>query len=187
MPSLAEAKAAIRTRMKELRAGLGAEERVRLAGEIEARLFSLPVVERATSIMLFASFGSEVPTAGMIERSLREGRRVLLPCLEEGEIHAAVAGAMVSSGHGPLEPAEGIEVQPSEIDVVVTPGLAFDHRGNRMGYGGGHYDRFLARFERTSIGIGFHVQMIESVPAGAEDRRVDVVVTDQETVICSGP
>ena len=141
--------------------------------------------------MLFASFGSEVPTQGMIDRALTEGRRVLLPYLEDGEIHGAKIGGrrgMVRSSHGPMEPSERIEVPPEEIDVVVAPGLAFDRRGNRLGYGGGHYDRFLGRLgDAARVGIGFHAQLVGSVPSGRKDRRVDLIVTDHETVICSSP
>jgi 5-formyltetrahydrofolate cyclo-ligase len=90
--------------MKELRASIGPEERGRLADEIEGRLFALGQLDGTRTIMLFASFGSEVPTQGMIERALKDGRRVILPYLQEGEIHGAEIGGrrgMVRSSCGP--------------------------------------------------------------------------------------
>jgi 5-formyltetrahydrofolate cyclo-ligase len=177
--------------MKELRASIGPEERGRLADEIEGRLFALGQLDGTRTIMLFASFGSEVPTQGMIERALKDGRRVILPYLQDGEIHGAEIGGrrgMVRSSHGPMEPALRTEVPPEEIDVVVAPGLAFDREGNRLGYGGGHYDRFLDRLgDAARVVIGFHAQLVGSVPSGPNDRRVDLIVTDHETVICSSP
>jgi 5-formyltetrahydrofolate cyclo-ligase len=72
------------------------------------------------------------------------------------------------------------------VDLVVTPGLAFDRRGYRVGYGGGFYDRYLARLRpnaaRTAIGFSF--QVVEEVPADPGDERVHLVVTEAETIDC---
>jgi 5-formyltetrahydrofolate cyclo-ligase len=69
---------------------------------------------------------------------------------------------------------------------VVTPGLAFDRHGRRLGYGGGHYDRYLARLgpRAVRVGIAFSIQVIEDVPAAPEDERVHVVVTDAGVIDC---
>jgi 5-formyltetrahydrofolate cyclo-ligase len=63
----------------------------------------------------------------------------------------------------------------------VAPGLAFDRDGNRLGYGGGHYDRYLARLGRRAprVGVAFSLQIVDRVPADEGDERVDVVATDQ--------
>jgi 5-formyltetrahydrofolate cyclo-ligase len=149
-------------------------------------------VEAAKTIMLFASFGSEVPTDGMIERALREGRHVVLPYLLDNDIHPARlqrGRSMVPSTYGPMEPPNRQAVATSDIDVIVAPGLAFDRSGNRLGYGGGHYDRFFVRTDAGSarIGIGFHLQLVGDVPHGPDDRPLDMVLTDREVVICSQP
>jgi len=70
------------------------------------------------------------------------------------------------------------------VDVVVTPGLAFDREGNRLGYGGGYYDRYLQRMGRAAarVGIAFSLQIVDRVPAEPGDQRVDVIVTDQEVL-----
>jgi 5-formyltetrahydrofolate cyclo-ligase len=79
-----------------------------------------------------------------------------------------------------------VAVDPGEVDVVVTPGLAFDRAGRRLGYGGGHYDRFLDRVEPRAlrVGIGFSSQLAEEVPAGPRDRRVQLLVTDAGVIDC---
>src|SRR6266508_1552638 len=88
---------------------------------------------------------------------------------------------------GPKEPFSRVPVDPAEVDTVITPGLAFDTHGYRLGYGGGHYDRYLVRLRQESfrVGIAFHLQLVPSVPHGPEDQPLDFVVTEQETIDCS--
>ena len=73
----------------------------------------------------------------------------------------------------------------AEIDLVLVPGLAFDREGYRLGYGGGHYDRFLTDLERgtTAIGVCYAAQLLDRIPHGPSDQRVHLVVTDRETVV----
>jgi 5-formyltetrahydrofolate cyclo-ligase len=69
---------------------------------------------------------------------------------------------------------------------VLAPGLAFDRRGNRLGYGGGYFDGFLARCppDAARVGIGFHVQVVDAVPHGDADQPLDLLVTELETIAC---
>ena len=138
-------------------------------------------------MLVFYSFGSEVPTSGIIERFLLEGRRVLLPYMEGREMNAAElreGDQLEPTSYGPKEPARRVPVDPAEVDVVITPGMAFDRFGHRVGYGGGNYDRYLSRLgsNATRVGIAFHVQVLPAVPHGSDDQPVDFVVTDQETI-----
>jgi 5-formyltetrahydrofolate cyclo-ligase len=94
---------------------------------------------------------------------------------------------MTSFGAG--EPVDGEVINPSEVDVVVTPAVAFDRSGRRVGYGGGFYDRFLpkTRPDSTRVGIGFDVQLVDDdLPNGHFDLRVDAIVTDAEVVRIEG-
>jgi len=184
---LAERKAELRRRMRRVRAGIPLEERARLSDLVEEALFAVPEVARARTIMLFYSFGSEVATEGMIRRSRDGGARVLLPYLEAGGIEAAEVRPeddLIPTAYGPREPRRRAPVDPAEVDVVVTPGLAFDRRGRRLGYGGGHYDRFIDRLRPGALrlGIAFGVQLVDEVPVGPRDRRVQLVVTEAGTI-----
>jgi 5-formyltetrahydrofolate cyclo-ligase len=187
MDPLAEEKAALRARMRAIRGAIPESERAALGERIESRLFDLPALRDARTVLMFYSFGSEVPTARMAERLARDGRRVLLPFLEGPEMHAAElrpGEPAVATPYGPKEPAHRVAVDPGDVDVVIAPGLAFDRSGYRVGYGGGHYDRYLARLgpRAVRVGIGFHAQLIEAVPHGPGDQRLDVVVTDEQTI-----
>lgn len=189
MEDLRRQKDALRARMRGIRISIAPDERIRLAGDIQANLFRLPQVAEAGTVLLFYSFGSEVPTAGMIQRLLDAGTRVLLPFLEGTDMGAAElrpGESLAATTYGPKEPSRRVPVDPAEVDTVIAPGLAFDAHGYRLGYGGGHYDRYLMRLRPDSfrVGIAFHLQLVPSVPHGPEDQPLDFVVTDQETIDC---
>jgi 5-formyltetrahydrofolate cyclo-ligase len=175
--------------MRAARAAIDPRDRARLTGELERRLLALPEVAGAGTILLFYSFGSEVETSGVAEHVHRAGRRLLLPYLEAGAIEAAEVrpgDPLTPSTYGPKEPSRRVAVEAGEVDLVITPGLAFDRRGRRLGYGGGYYDRYLARLrpDAVRVGIGFSVQVVDDVPAGRTDERVHMVVTDAEVIDC---
>ncbi len=183
-------KRALRHRMRRVRGAIPPEHRQELARRAESHLLALPEVRSAGTVMLFYSFGTEIPTSGMIERLLAGGHRVLLPYLAgQDGMEAAVVlpgQSLVRTTYGPKEPPARVAVDPAEVDVVIAPGLAFDRRGHRLGYGGGHYDRYLRRLSPRAvrIGIGFAVQVVEGVPGEPEDERVDLVVTDAGVIDC---
>ena len=182
-------KDALRAQMRGVRASIDPEERARMVRAVEERLAALREFAAAGTVLLFYSFGSEVGTAGVARRVLGEGKRLLLPFLADEGMEAAevVPGDELSpTAYGPREPARRVAVNPRKVDLVVTPGLAFDRAGRRLGYGGGHYDRYLARLRPDAIrvGIGFSVQVVDEVPAGPADQQVHLVVTDAEVIDC---
>ena len=169
--------------MRRLRGSLPPAERSRLATLAEEVLFTLDQVRGARTVLLFYAFGSELPTGGMAERFLRGGSRLLLPYLEEAGMEAAEVRPdepLEPTTYGPREPARRVAVDPATVDVVVAPGLAFDRHGHRLGYGGGHYDRYFSRLGPVAIriGLGFSLQLVDELPTEATDRPVDIVVTD---------
>jgi 5-formyltetrahydrofolate cyclo-ligase len=175
--------------MRRIRAAIPVQERQAKSERVAGNLFGIPAMREALTVLLFYSFGSEIPTSAMVDRLLGSGRRVLLPYLDEGGMEAAQLGEdrlLAATTYGPREPSERVAVDPAEIDVVVTPGLAFDSEGHRLGYGGGHYDRYLRRLPPTTetIGIGFEVQMVDRIPAEPGDEPVGLVVTEERVIDC---
>ena len=176
----------LRREMARLRASISPPERARLADLVEETLFGIPEVRSAGSVLLFYSFGTEVATGGMAARIVGSGKRLLLPYLtDEGAMEAAEVRqgeSLDPTDYGPREPRSRDAVDPSAVDLVIAPGLAFDRRGNRLGYGGGHYDRFLARMggETLRVGVAFSLQIVASVPVEPGDESVHIVATDQE-------
>ncbi len=187
---VADEKAALRTRMRAARAMLSPEERAAAAAAVEAALFGLAELVRAGTVLGFASFGSEIPTAAILDRLAREGKSVLVPFLVDGRMEAAPAGgATVATSYGALEPADRTPVDPAAVDAVLVPGLAFDPAGGRTGYGGAYFDRYLRRTPREAprIAIGFGLQVVDRVPMAAWDERVDLVVTETRVIRCAPP
>ena len=183
MTDLHEEKADLRASMRALRDGMRPGERERFGEAVVERLFDLRPVAAAGTVLAFASFGSEIPTAGIIKRLHGAGQSVLLPSLDGGELLAArfeAGDELVMGSFGIEEPRNRVVVPPEEIDLVLVPGLAFDPQGNRVGYGGGHFDRYLKRLpaKAARIGLAYGFQLIEGVPHGPDD------VTDRTTIVC---
>jgi 5-formyltetrahydrofolate cyclo-ligase len=182
-------KVELRAEMRRLRAAIPADERAHRARQIQQRLLALDEVRAAGAVLLFYSFGSEVATREVAERLHVEGKRLLLPFLGREGMEAAEVrpgDPLVSTAYGPREPPHRVALDPAAVDVVIAPGLAFDRRGYRLGYGGGHYDRYLSRLrpEASSVGLAFSIQVIDRIPQDPFDQRVHLIVTDVEVIDC---
>lgn len=188
---LKQMKRSMRREMLARRDALPPDERAAKSLAIAERLLSLPEMQRARTVMVFSSFGSEVDTAPIIEHLADAGRRIVLPRIEAGEVLPVTyrPGDLVSeTSFGVMEPSAGEVVDPRELDAILTPGVAFDRPGNRTGYGGGYYDRLfrLVRDDAPKIAVAFAIQVLDEVPSGRGDRRVDLIVTEDDVIRCSG-
>ncbi|MGH2785082.1 MAG: 5-formyltetrahydrofolate cyclo-ligase [Actinomycetota bacterium] len=152
----------------------------------------LDEVVRATDVLGFASFGTELPTDPVMGAILDAGKRLLLPYVEGERLCAAEVRSVedLAPGYrGIREPVERTPVDLSLAQVVLVPGVAFDERGSRLGYGGGFYDGLLSEIPRSipRVGVCFDLQVIEDVPAGSRDEPVDLVVTERRLIRCPAP
>jgi 5-formyltetrahydrofolate cyclo-ligase len=187
---LKRAKRAARDAIRAARDLLPAPDRARASARIAERVVGLPEVQRASTVMVFWSFGSEVDTAPLTAALNGDGKRVALPRIVQGDLEPrsyAPGDPVIETTFGAFEPSEGLAVDPSEIDAVIAPGLAFDRSGRRVGYGGGFYDRFFLRTrpDTVRVGIGFDLQLVDDdLPDGHFDLRIDIVVTESEIVRC---
>ena len=136
--------------------------------------------------MFFASFRSEVETIPMIRRALREGKRVILPKVKGKELELfriMNVDRDVSPGAWEIpEPAESVPAVIDDIDIIVVPGVAFDARGNRLGYGAGFYDKLLAAFAKPTIALAFEMQIVPQVPADLHDIPIKKIVTEKRII-----
>ena len=186
---LKQAKRALRRAVLVERDALPMEERSARSEAIAERLLELPEVADARTVMAFWSFGSEVDTAPLIAGLRSRGTTIALPRIEGDDVVPVMAtpGApMTETSFGAMEPADGRVLEVAELDLVVVPGVAFDRSCDRVGYGGGYYDRLLGKCREgaASIAIAFSVQIVDRVPTGAIDRRIDGVVTELEVIRC---
>ena len=129
---------------------------------------------------VYLSFSSEARTDELIETLVARGDKVYCPRVENGEMVAVLYGEdFTLSDRGIREPVGS--AYEGAIDVAITPFLAVDKQGRRLGYGGGYYDRWFQRHgEAKRIAYGFDMQVVDSVPSEDFDERVDMVVTDKQ-------
>lgn len=194
--SIAEDKAAVRGRIRALRRELAADWVAEASRRVQARAAALAQFGAARAVACYLALRSEAQTDALIERCRALGKRVCVPAQrgKDGPYALRWFDGRTPLRLGPLgvrEPVDGDWVQPGEIGVVFTPGLAFDETGNRLGHGGGHYDGMLRAAKATAtpplkVGLAFDFQVFERVPAGAGDVRMDVVVTETRTMRCAG-
>jgi 5-formyltetrahydrofolate cyclo-ligase len=187
---LKKAKREIRRAILAARDAVPAADRARRDRAITERVLTLPEVRDARTVMVFWSFGSEVSTGPLLAALAGTGARTALPRIVDGELEVrayAPGDAVTPTSFGAMEPTDGEVLRPAGVDVVCVPAVAFDRAGRRVGYGGGFYDRFLHRAERAvRVGVAYDVQVVaDELPSGSFDVRVDVIVTDIETIRCA--
>jgi 5-formyltetrahydrofolate cyclo-ligase len=173
------------------RDALGADERARLSELIFGSIATLPSFERARRMLGYSSFRSEPVTGPFLRTVLALGKVLLLPRVNrqarllelyrvrdlDVELRPGVWGILEP------DPAVCAPARLEDVDLVLVPGVAFDARGGRVGYGGGYYDRLLAACPHgpALVAAAFEVQIVETVPMGPTDRPMDRVVTERCT------
>lgn len=181
--SLAERKASVRAYMKSKRAeNTNRDVKALLAAEnLISALDGLGIAGTRLSALVYLSYSSELSTEPLIDKLENMGVSVYAPRVEGEEMTAVRYGDdFVISGQGIREPVG--ERFDGDIDIVILPLLAVDEQGNRLGYGGGYYDRYLAKHTSSlKIGYCFDFQMLKSVPREETDVALNMVVTDTFT------
>jgi 5-formyltetrahydrofolate cyclo-ligase len=197
--SLREEKRALRRAMAEERDTLPAESRDLMAGRASEYFLELPEVRNAHTVAGFVSTRSEIDTEPLLQALRQRGIDVVLPRVSTGLIPPRLRfhrienkDDLVFGIFGLLEPSlDSPEVAAHAIDVFMVPGLAFDQRGARVGYGGGYYDE-LAAYVRAHpdataarfIGYAFDFQLVDTCPSGEWDVPLDCIVTNERVVHC---
>jgi 5-formyltetrahydrofolate cyclo-ligase len=184
--ALKRAKRGIRRAVLEERDAASSDVRAAWGERIAERFVTLPEVRSAKVVMVFSSFGSEVPTGPIVERLRDLGVVVALPRIEGADlvpVPYAPGDPVRPTSFGAVEPIRPEGVDTASLDVVGVPGVAFDRRGRRIGYGGGYYDRFLRGLPGFTVGIAFGLQVVaDDLPTGSFDLPVRAIVTEGETI-----
>ena len=168
----------MRKEMKERRAALSSVQRDKEEKSRLARLFALSAFQTASVLFCYASFGSEFPTNAIIEEAKRLGKRVAYPKICGVNLHFYVETPTQQGRFGIMEPKGETEVVPTAKDFLLVPALAYTEEGNRLGYGGGYYDRYLSSLEKRPFccGIGYSCQKAEELPLEPHDQPLDQVI-----------
>ncbi|WP_461829313.1 5-formyltetrahydrofolate cyclo-ligase [Aquifex sp.] len=171
----------VRRELLQKRINLSEEERERLSQKILRNLKSLPEYRKAKKVLLYCPIKGEPDLTPLFEEVIRE-KELILPKVngEELKLYKVESPSCLSPGaFGILEPMQGEEVDPEELDFIAVPGIAFDLRGYRLGFGKGYYDRLLKRTKATKVGVAYSFQVLERVPHDAWDVPVDIILTEK--------
>lgn len=187
-------KKVLRKKMLEKRSQLSLEKIEEKSKIIANNLFNLNQYKKANFIFSFISFKDEVNTHEIIKKSISIGKRVGVPIPVPKTKELKVSELIdfdkeLDLGfYNILTPKDKYIriVPPQLVDLVLVPGVAFDKRGYRVGYGGGYYDRFFSNINENVIKIGlcYEMQIIPEVPKDPYDIPIDFILTEKEFIQC---
>lgn len=179
-----EKKNEIRRQVRERKRKMCKQDIEALSREIICHMESTKEFREAGFLYLYVSYNQEVDTRGWIESLLKAQRRIAVPKVVEKEIkfYELTNMAQLRKGYqGILEPVSDICVD-GEPGVMILPGLAFDKKMHRCGYGGGFYDSYLHKYRDAKIkkiGFAFSFQMYEDIPYEEHDVLLDGIITEK--------
>ena len=189
---MADQKKKLRTMLGECRASLTPEFAQVCSTAIQRRLLATDCYRAARAVALYSPIQNEVATAMVATDAISSGKEVLFPRLGRGRAAMAMVRVhhlsdLVPGAHGiPEPPADGDVVAPAALAgaLIVVPGMAFGPQGQRLGRGGGHYDRFIAALPREAItvGLAYSFQLLDGIPQESHDRRLQYIITESALV-----
>lgn len=182
----------IRNEIRALLNNISLEQYKARSFAIHKRLFNEPCIQDSKTIAVTISRYPEVDTTMIIEQLWKLGKIVVVPkChpkTKEMSFYAIKHFSQLETVYMDLqEPI--IEqtklITKDQIETIIVPGIVFNNKGYRIGYGGGYYDRYLSNFEGTCIALAFDEQIINVVPVEAYDIPVHTIITDTKRILCT--
>lgn len=170
------------------RDALSSELRAEQDRQIKDRFKQLHEYEDAEVVFCYVSIDSEVDTRELISEMLQEGKLVCAPrCTGKGEMHALEINSVDDLKSGvmgiPAPRADALRITPEDIDLIVVPGLSCTREGYRLGYGGGYYDRYLAKAEKAhKVMLCRDSFVSDALPVESHDTPVDIIVSNKEII-----
>jgi len=186
----------LRKEAKSYRKSLSENDRLDKSSAIINNLKALKEYQKAEVILMYASLPDEVETLSLIHEFTEEGKRQVYCPVTQGdemEFYRILSLDDLKEGNfHVLEPEplteNCLELQKDVHYCILMPGLMFDKRGNRLGYGKGYYDKYLARVPEdvnlTTIALAYEAMVKDTIPAEETDWRADYVVTKNEVIYC---
>ena len=183
---LGQVKREARDRYRSLRESMSSEQVAQASTALCHRLAEWPVLQNAHTVLTYIAFRNEIDLAQLIERFT--GIEWIVPRVvgQRLVLHPYDPARLVRHRYGMLEPAADLPiVEPKALDLVLVPGVAYDRRGGRMGFGGGFYDGFLPTTQALRAGITYDRCLVEELPCDEHDQRMDWIITPTETLHCA--
>ncbi len=175
----------IRNEMKKQRSTLSVNRIMMHSAIIAKKLFDLDEYKEADVILPYVSFSSEVDTHVLINEAIKSGKKIAVPRVVSKDqmkfFYIKSFSDLKPGAFGILEPVSSEEFipEPSVKTVILLPGLAFDNKLNRIGYGGGFYDKYLSRYPYIhKIMLAYELEKTDSLPCDELDIKPDMVITE---------
>lgn len=187
-------KSSLRKRILALRRAQSSWDIEKKSDNIKGELFTFSTFDEAETILFYLAVKDEVQTEKMIEESLQKDKRVVVPFIDwqrkeilPSEIKNLAKDIKIGILKIP-QPKKNLysPFSPASIDLVIIPGVVFDRKGNRLGFGAGFYDRFLGKLSDTTklVGLAFELQLVDNVPSQSHDVAVDYLITEGGIINC---
>jgi 5,10-methenyltetrahydrofolate synthetase len=181
-----EDKKLLRKKIQSARDGLPATERAKKSRAIAGKFLESEDYKKASNILIYFPFRSEIDTTLIIKKALADRKKIILPRVKDKTLKLYFVtdpGTQLEKGaYGIMEPIDSVcsPAEPEQIDLAIIPGVCFDSRLNRMGYGGGFYDRLIPDIplKVKKIALCFDLQIIKEVPVSGYDIKIDRIITE---------
>ncbi|WP_024614895.1 5-formyltetrahydrofolate cyclo-ligase [Clostridium sp. Ade.TY] len=183
-----KSKKEIRKNIIDIRDKINSTEKKILDSEIINNFINSYEYKEAKVIFSYIGFGSEINTKIIINDALKKGKIVCVPKVKGKEmliIKISSLDNLVKSNYGILEPVGNeTNINIIDLDLIIMPGVAFDKFKNRIGYGGGYYDKLLynSNISAYKIALAYDFQVLESIYSENHDIKVDKIITEKRVI-----
>ncbi|MFQ9515451.1 MAG: 5-formyltetrahydrofolate cyclo-ligase [Eubacterium sp.] len=169
----------IRQEMIQKRKNLTKNEVVTKSSLICNKIINSECYKNSSVIYCYCSINNEVSLKPLMEHALNCGKIVALPKVENNNIqfYSIKSFDELSAGYYNI-PEPNLRTAAPKGELLIVPGVAFSNDGNRLGYGGGFYDRFLSNNDILSIGVCYDFQIIENIPVMKHDKKINMIISN---------
>ena len=188
--TVSQEKINLRKKVRQLVKKMPLSDRFNAGREIWVKLLSIPEFREARTVHTFlSSFPWEVSTFPLIQYLWSKNRRIIIPVVsqKDKELSHCILSQIENLRRGPLhvwyqQIPSMKEADLSEADIFIVPGMAFDRNRNRLGFGGGYYDRLFARIQKPKIAMAYSFQLFSGIPVTKMDQKIDIIITENEII-----
>jgi 5-formyltetrahydrofolate cyclo-ligase len=178
----------LRKEIREKRDRITASDRKNRSKIIAEKFYNINYYTESHNILAYYPFGSEIDTTLVIIRALENNKSIILPKVFDQELKLyyidKLSEHLEKGKYGIMEPIPRLcrTAKIKDVDLAIIPGLGFDKNLNRLGYGGGFYDRLLTLIpvEVKKVAFCFDVQVVGSIPVSEHDIKIDILITESK-------
>ena len=182
---LKQDKKRVRELLAQKRRLLSKEDIAEQSSKVVAAVEQMPCFQSAKTVLIYYPTHNEVDLLSLIKRYKKE-KMFLFPVVHRKAMTVCPYEGNKKMHRGKFNiPEPTTEPYQGDIDLILVPGVGFDKTGNRLGRGGGYYDKFIGRIGKKTllVGVGYDFQLVEEIPASSWDKRLDYVVTPSNGAI----